>query len=57
MKYLIQKDIENSIGSKVETFSYPFGHINKISVEYVKEFYDFAVTTRSGSTLPSNFIT
>ena len=40
-----KKDIENSIGSKVEAFSYPFGHINKISVEYVKEIYDFAVTT------------
>ena len=40
-----KKDIENHIGSKVDSFSYPFGHINKLSADHAKEIYDYAVTT------------
>lgn len=37
--------IQNLLGYPVETFSYPFGHTNKLSVEIVKNFYKYAVTT------------
>ena len=37
--------IENNIGSKINSFSYPFGHVNKISADNVKNIYNFAVTT------------
>ncbi len=40
-----KNDIQNFIGSKIETFSYPFGKINKISAEIVDKVYNYGVTT------------
>ncbi len=40
-----KNDIENMIGLKINSFSYPFGKINSISSDIAKKTYKFAVST------------
>ena len=40
-----KNDIEHIIGYDIEAFSYPYGHLNKLSASKVKDIYKFAVTT------------
>ena len=40
-----KNDIQDMIGNDIEAFSYPYGHLNKLSVSKVKDTYKFAVTT------------
>ena len=38
-------EIQDYFGTNIDTFSYPFGQINKYSADTVKEIYNFGVTT------------
>ena len=40
-----KNEIEDFFGTNIDTFSYPFGQINKYSAKMVKELYNFGVTT------------
>ena len=43
--YNSKNEIQDFVGTNVDTFSYPFGQINKYSANTVKEIYNFGVTT------------
>ncbi len=40
-----KNEIQDYFGTNIDTFSYPFGQINKYSADTVKEIYNFGVTT------------
>ena len=43
--YNSKNEIQDYFGTAIDTFSYPFGQINKFSADVVKEIYNFGVTT------------
>ena len=43
--YNSKNEIQDFVGTNIDTFSYPFGQINKYSAEAVREIYNFGVTT------------
>ena len=43
--YNSKNEIQDYVGTNIDTFSYPFGQINKYSANTVKEIYNFGVTT------------
>ena len=43
--YDSKNEIQDFVGTNIDTFSYPFGQINKYSANTVKEIYNFGVTT------------